>query len=110
MWHNAAQIDSPEVIKEFRRHFVKFGETSKLAIEGIKGDTRRVMQWLQHEQLPFWTAELRKAEEKRLDARTALSSAKNFQNVYGQSRSSFASKNARNCAKPKRARKRLNGN
>jgi len=36
MWHNSARIDSPEVIKEFRRHFVKFNETCQNAITGIR--------------------------------------------------------------------------
>lgn len=85
MWHNSARIDSPEVIKEFRRHFVKYNDTCQQAITGIRGDARKVAQWLQMEQLPYWTAELRKAEEKRLDARTILSSAKNNENIYGKS-------------------------
>lgn len=85
MWHNSARIDSPEVIKEFRRHFVKFNETCQNAITGIRGDARKVSQWLQMEQLPYWSAELRKSEEARLDARTALSMAKNNENIYGKS-------------------------
>ncbi len=85
MWHNSANISSPEVIKDFRVHFIKFNETCQQAITGCKGDARRVAQWLQHDQLPFWTAALRKAEEKRLDARTALSMAKNNENIYGKS-------------------------
>jgi len=85
MWHNSARIDSPEVIKEFRRHFIKFNETCQNAITGIRGDARKVSQWLQMEQLPFWTAELRKSEEARLDARTTLSMAKNNENIYGKS-------------------------
>ncbi|MEI6233339.1 MAG: hypothetical protein WCT04_09815 [Planctomycetota bacterium] len=84
MWHNSARIDSPEVIKEFRRHFVKFNETCQNAITGIRGDARKVAQWLQMEQLPYWTSELRKSEEARLDARTKLSMEKNNENIYGK--------------------------
>lgn len=85
MWHNSARIDSPDVIKDFRHHFIKFNETCQQAITGIKGDARKVLQWLQTEQLPYWTAEVRKREELRMAARNALSSAKNNESVYGPS-------------------------
>ena len=43
MWHNSARIDSPEVIKEFRRHFIKFNETCQQAITGIRGDATTII-------------------------------------------------------------------
>jgi hypothetical protein len=84
MSQNRADINSPDVIKDFRNHFVKFDETCRQAITGIQGDTRRVVQWLRHDQLSYWTQELRKRQEDLLQAKIAYSQARDSSNVYGK--------------------------
>lgn len=65
----AARIDSPDVIREFRTQFVKFDAAGRLAIADIRGDVRRIVEWLQHEQASYWRQEIRKSEELVLRAR-----------------------------------------
>lgn len=60
---HAADISSPDIIRDFRNHFLRFEERSKQAVSGVRSDCDRVLQWLQREQLQYWKEELRKYEE-----------------------------------------------
>jgi hypothetical protein len=58
-----ANISSPDVIKRFRSHFVKFDETCRNALESIHSDVGRVQDWLRREQATHWKHQLRKRED-----------------------------------------------
>jgi hypothetical protein len=61
--NRSANINSPEVIKHFRNHFVEFDTDCRNALEGMRSDVRKVLEWLRHEQAPYWKQQLRKREE-----------------------------------------------
>jgi uncharacterized protein YukE len=68
---NAAEIASPDVIKEFRVSFLKFEERGKQAVSGVRSDCERIQEWLKHDQVQYWKQELRKREEKLREVRSA---------------------------------------
>ncbi len=59
----SANIDSPEVIRRFRARFVDFDETCREALESVRVDVARVVEWLRREQLGEWKRRLRKRQE-----------------------------------------------
>jgi len=79
---NRADIDSPEVIKDFRFRLIKFDETARQAIAGITGDIYRVSAWLSHDQAKYWTLELRKREEEFQLSKLAFKNAKDPMSAY----------------------------
>ncbi len=64
MARGSAHIDSPEVIKEFRNHWVVFDHACRQAISEMQRDVQRASEWLRREQLPHWKRELRQRREK----------------------------------------------
>src|SRR5690349_14807115 len=77
-----AQIDSPDVIKGFRNHLVKFDEHCRQAVSGIRSDCDRTLQWVQSEQMHYWKMELRKAEEQVRQAKSAYEMARFGSEAY----------------------------
>ena len=73
---HAAQISSPDLIREFRIHFLKFEERSKQAVSGVRSDCGRIVEWLRRDQLQYWKEEFRKAEEVVRQARSAYLEAR----------------------------------
>lgn len=63
MAQGPADISSPDVIRRFRNHFVKFDEICRNALEGIRSDVGRVQDWLRREQATYWKHQLRKRED-----------------------------------------------
>lgn len=59
----AARIDSPDVLKEFRKRFVDFDLNSRNALLGNDAAVRGTLEWLKGEQLVHWKTLLRKREE-----------------------------------------------
>jgi hypothetical protein len=68
--YNAANIDSPDVLKEFRSELIKFEGSCRQAVFGVRSDLNRALQWLQHDQLSHWKEELRKSNELVLQTRS----------------------------------------
>ena len=58
-----AQIQSPDVISDFRIQFMKFEETCKTAVAEIRAACGRVQEWLRHAQMQHWKHELRKIDD-----------------------------------------------
>ena len=85
MAQGRAHIDSPEVIRDFRNHLVKFDASSHQAISGIQSDAQRVIQWLRYEQLQHWKQELRKSSDVLQQAKSAYMIARDAAHVYGKS-------------------------
>lgn len=63
MAQGPANISSPDVIRRFRGHFVKFDETCRNALEGVRSDVGRIQDWLRREQAVHWKHQLRKRED-----------------------------------------------
>jgi hypothetical protein len=71
-----ANIDSPEVLKNFRNHLLKFGKSCDSAIADAKADCARVSEWLRHEQLNHWKRELTKRNEQYQRAKSEYAEAR----------------------------------
>lgn len=72
----SANINSPDVIRRFRNHFVEFSEECRRALVGIKGDIRKTKEWLRHEQASYWRQQLRRREERAEKAKRDYDSAR----------------------------------
>ena len=66
----AAHLDSPEILKQFRSQVVEFESVSRQALDGVRADIQKVTEWLRREQLARWARELRKREEEVAEARS----------------------------------------
>ena len=77
MAKDSANIESPEVIKDFRNQVVGFEESSRQALSGIKSDIRKTLDWLKHDRLVHWKAQLRRRSEDVVRARQAYTGARN---------------------------------
>jgi DNA repair exonuclease SbcCD ATPase subunit len=76
MASQGAHIGSPDVIKTFRVQFVAFSEESRRAVESVQTDVTKVEQWLSHEQMAYWTSQLRRREELVEHARSEYAQAR----------------------------------
>jgi hypothetical protein len=76
MARGPANISSPDVIKKFRAHFVKFTEDSRTALEGMQADITRVQQWLETEQTAHWKAQFRRRQEAYEKAKREYTTAR----------------------------------
>jgi hypothetical protein len=72
----AANIDSPEVIKELRKHYSTFDQVARNALMGCASDVRSTLEWLKTEQRSHWGFQLRKCEEALNVAQSEYSQAK----------------------------------
>ena len=59
----SANIRSPEIIAQFRAHFLAFETSCQQAVADIKSDVKKAQDWLTAEQLSHWKLQLRKREE-----------------------------------------------
>lgn len=76
MARESANIQSSEVIRDFKNHVIAFDETARQAISGIKSDINKTKEWLKGEQMSFWKIQLRKRTEAAEKAKRELNSAR----------------------------------
>lgn len=67
----AAQLHSLEKLLDFQAALATFTHHAKEALTGMEVDIRRTLQWLE-QQLAFWHAEVRRAEEEVFKAKQEL--------------------------------------
>lgn len=58
---SAANV-SLDALRDFRVALVKFSETCAVAIGDADGEVHRTLHWLELEQLPYWTQQIRQRE------------------------------------------------
>ena len=58
---SAANV-SIDALRDFRVALVKFSETANVAISDADGEVHRTIHWLELEQLPYWTTQIRNRE------------------------------------------------
>lgn len=63
MSQGSARIDSPEVIREFRKRFVTFDQAARQSLQGVDSDLKSTLSWLGTEQRMHWKQQVRKREE-----------------------------------------------
>jgi hypothetical protein len=76
MARGRAHIHSPDVIRDFRAHFIEFVELARRAIDDINRDVTRTQRWLEEEQAVHWKGELRRREELVQRAQSAYTFAR----------------------------------
>jgi multidrug resistance efflux pump len=69
---SGAKVQSIEALREFRTSFVKFGEEAAQALTAVDTEIRRTLDWLSHDQLKYWQAEVRRREDVVGEAKTDL--------------------------------------
>lgn len=72
-----ADLADAQVIRDFRLKLAAFVKATGASLGGSDGDLRRVQDWMQGEQLPFWKRQLREREDIYQHARRAWLEAEN---------------------------------
>lgn len=67
-----ARVGSLDVFQDFRSAYAKFGDAGRNALIAVDLEIRRMLDWLEKDQVAFWKAEIRRREEKLNEAKTAL--------------------------------------
>lgn len=67
-----AQVGSLDVFRDFRAVYSKFGDSARNALVAAELEIRRMLDWLEKDQVAYWKAEIRRREEKVNEAQTAL--------------------------------------
>jgi hypothetical protein len=67
-----ARVASLDRVQEFRSAYAKFGEAARHAMLGVDLEIRRMLDWLEKDQVAFWKAEIRRREGKVNEAKAAL--------------------------------------
>lgn len=66
------QVGSIDIFREFRATYSKFGDSARNALVAAELEIRRMLDWLEKDQVAYWKAEIRRREEKVNEAQTAL--------------------------------------
>jgi hypothetical protein len=74
---SSADLVDAQVIRDFRSKLAKCVTLATSALDGSDGDLRRVLDWMQGEQLPYWKRQLRDREELFQHARRTWLEAEN---------------------------------
>ena len=72
-----ADLADAQVIRDFRLKLAAFVKATGASLGGSDADLRRVQDWMQGEQLPFWKRQLREREDVYQHARRAWLEAEN---------------------------------
>lgn len=72
----SARVSSIDTLKDFRVALVKFCEVARQSLIALEMDSRRVIDWLQYDQLSRWSREVRHRHEKVLQVKTELNRIK----------------------------------
>ena len=97
-----ADVRSVDAIASFREALVRFMERVQGSIEGLDGQIRRAVDWIQYVQLSYWKVECKKAEDAVHNAKLDLERCLAFPVVSVELPSCRAEKAALNRAKARR--------
>jgi hypothetical protein len=76
MSYGGADIESLEILKDFRARMVEFDNLCRNALMGLDGEVKHVQEWLGAQQIPGLERQLRKCEEAVNKAQSDLVEAK----------------------------------
>jgi hypothetical protein len=71
-----AQVRSIDSVERFRAAFARFGEESSQALDEIRMELDRFVEWLEQDQVGYWKNEVRRAEAKVAEAKVDLHRAR----------------------------------
>jgi hypothetical protein len=80
---NSAKVQNVDVLKDFRTAMWTFAEKANVALGEAESELQRVTTWLEHEQMAYWTTQLRKRHEAVLKAKEALRYKQIFKSPTG---------------------------
>jgi hypothetical protein len=69
---STARVRSIDGLRDFRTSFITFREDSMQAMAAVDQEIRRVLDWLQHDQLKYWQQEMRRREDAVGEAKADL--------------------------------------
>lgn len=67
-----ARVASLDRFQDFRAAYAKFGDAAQQILLGVEIEIRRMMDWLEKDQVAYWKGEIRRREDKVNEARGAL--------------------------------------
>ncbi len=67
-----ARVGSLDVFQDVRTAYAKFGDAGRNALIAVDLEIRRMLDWLEKDQVAFWKGEIRRREEQLNEAKTAL--------------------------------------
>lgn len=73
---SSAHVRSIDAVERFRAAFLQFGEESAQALDEIRMEIDRFVEWLEFEQTAFWSGEIRRCEAKVAEAKVDLHRAR----------------------------------
>jgi hypothetical protein len=71
----SAQVNSIAAIEEFRCALVKFAQQAAQALCEMETEIRRSFDWITHDQLKYWQAEIQRSGRALVEAKTELLNA-----------------------------------
>jgi hypothetical protein len=79
-----AKVESIDAIRQLRVALIKFAETANVALSDAESDATRTLIWLEHEQVRFWTDQLRKRRTMVERCQEALRMKKLYRDSSGR--------------------------
>jgi hypothetical protein len=67
-----ARVASLDRFRDFRAAYAKFGDAATQVLIGVDIEIRRMLDWLEKDQVAFWKGEIRRLEDKVNEAKGAL--------------------------------------
>lgn len=71
-----ASVHSLDALEHFKAAFDKFGDQSRQVLDCVEIEIQRTLDWLEGDQMTFWTAEVRRREEAVTAAKVELNRAR----------------------------------
>lgn len=69
----SANVRSLEAVREFRPAMLSFAEDARAALESLRTEVHRTVEWIDHDRPAYWKEETRKSSDAVSEARSALS-------------------------------------
>jgi hypothetical protein len=74
----SAKVQSIDALQHLGLGVRAFAEEASVALDDLRMDLHRAMQWIQYDQREYWTQELRRAQEAVTEAKLSLERARMF--------------------------------
>jgi hypothetical protein len=68
----SANVLSVDTLRDFKVQMVNFAEDARNSLSGVDMELRRMRDWLERDQLGYWTAQIKKRQEDLMQARSDL--------------------------------------
>lgn len=69
---SSANVTSISAVREFRAALVQFADEAASALDAMSGQIHRALDWVEHEQPPYWQQQIKLAFDEVAETRTRL--------------------------------------